>query len=174
MWSKHWIFAFRFICLAAVLALNAACAAGISSNPRISLRYEKAMQAIDVEQAIARSAGRDVAVTELGRTAWVSHHVAVIRTGEQPHYHRFHDMTVFTVRGGGTLVIEQKEMPMNAGDVVHIGRGIPHYFRNTGSNPAVALVVFSPPFDGRDTVTAPEEVGQMPKPLQKNKNWWPF
>lgn len=37
-------------------------------------------------------------------------------------------------------------------DVVFIPRAVVHYFVNTDSEPAVAFVVLSPPFDGKDTI----------------------
>ena len=41
---------------------------------------------------------------------------------------------------------------MHAGDVAVVPRGTPHYFVNTGSAPAAAFAVFTPPYDGQDQV----------------------
>jgi mannose-6-phosphate isomerase-like protein (cupin superfamily) len=145
----------------ATLSLLVGCSSAAIPNPRLSLRYDGDWRATDVDAEIRRAGSEDVAVANLGHTAWVSHHVAVVRTSEKPHYHRFHDMTVFVLRGEGVLTVEQKQMPMKMGDVVHVPRGTPHFFRNTGESPAVAAVVFSPPFDGRDTVSAPEGADEL-------------
>lgn len=155
-----------------VLAVAAGCATP-AANPSLSLRTEKGWNTMDVEAAIRRAAAGDVAVVNLGNTAWVSHHVVVVRTEEKPHYHRFHDLTLTVLRGEGVLQVEQRKVPVKAGDVVHIHRGTPHFFRNTGSQPGVAFVVFSPPFDGRDTIAAEAETKPEPPPVKKDW-WWPF
>jgi mannose-6-phosphate isomerase-like protein (cupin superfamily) len=46
----------------------------------------------------------------------------------------------------------QSRFDLTAGDVFFIPRNTPHYFVNTSPEPAAAFVVFSPPFDGKDTV----------------------
>lgn len=158
--------------IVALLAL-AGCAAH-PANPRISLRYEKGWESADVAGVVGRAGPGAVVIADLGSTAWVSHHVAVVRTEETPHYHRFHDLTVMVLQGEGVLNVEQRRIAMKAGDVAHIHRGTPHFFRNTGREPAVALVVFSPPFDGRDTVTAEGKPEEPAKPEGKKKRWWPF
>lgn len=137
----------------AALALAAGCGAE-RSNPRLILRYEKGLDVRDLNSLVQQAAPGPVAVIELGRTAWVSHHLAVVREGETPHYHRFHDLTVFVLRGEGVMDLEGKRFTMRSGDVAHIHRGVRHFFRNTGTEAAAAFVTFSPPFDGRDTVTA--------------------
>ena len=155
----------------ATLAMAAGCTAS-AANPRLALRYEAGWNTTDVAAVVGRAAPGDVAIVNLGSTAWVSHHVAVVRTEEKPHYHRFHDLTVVALRGEGVLNVEQRKIPLKAGDAAHINRGTPHFFRNTGSEPAVALIVFSPPFDGRDTVVA-ETKAEQKQPAEK-KSWWPF
>jgi hypothetical protein len=50
---------------------------------------------------------------------------------------------------------------------VHIYRGVRHFFRNGGKDAAIAFVAFSPPFDGRDTVTAEMPAAEQPPPPAK-------
>lgn len=137
----------------AALSMLAGCAAAPPS-PRLLLRYDKSLETEDLNALVARAGAGPVAVVDLGRTAWISHHVAVVREAESPHYHRFHDLTVLVLRGEGVIDIEGKRLALRAGDVAHVNRGVRHYFRNTGKEAAVAFVTFAPPFDGRDTVTA--------------------
>lgn len=125
---------------------------------QVSLRYGKHWDLKSLDSVLAQAGPGEVEVVTLGNTAWVSHHVAVVRTQERPHYHRFHDLTVVVLRGEGVLRAGQKEIPMYPGDVAHIPRGETHFFRNTGDDPAVAFVSFSPPFDRRDVVSAEDEV----------------
>ena len=72
--------------------------------------------------------------------------------------------------------VDQKQIAMKAGDVAHIHRGVPHFFRNTASSPSAALVIFSPPFDGRDFVAEEEKKtseDDVDEP-KKKRRWWPF
>lgn len=137
-----------------VWALAISGCAVAAPNPRLTLRYEKGVDTTDLSSLIQRAGAGPVAVVDLGRTAWVSHHLAIVREAEAPHYHRFHDLTVFVLRGEGAMDLDGRRFPMKAGDVVYVQRGVRHFFRNTGREAAAAFAVFSPPFDGRDTVTA--------------------
>ena len=148
-------------------------------DPLLAMRYDKGVEAFDLDSLVARAAPGPVAVVDLGRTAWVSHHVAIVREGEQPHYHRFHDLTVVVLRGEGIMDIEGRRVALKAGDVAYVQRNVRHYFRNTGKDLAAAFVTFSPPFDGRDLVTAevpaeaaPEAAPASPAPPPKPKSWW--
>lgn len=152
----------------------AGCAPKAKPDRLLAMRYDTwKVSPLDTE--IARAGDKDVAVTELGRTAWGSHHVAVVRTSEKPHYHRFHDLTVVVLRGEGVLTVDQRQFPMTVGDVAHVQRGVPHFFRNTSKEPSAAFVVFSPPFDGRDVVT--EEEAPAPAAAKdeapKSRGTWP-
>ena len=146
-----------------VLALCGGCAT-TAPNPTISLRYDKSLDSIDLASLMRRAGPGPVGIVDLGHTAWVSEHVAVVREGEQPHYHRFHDLTVVVLRGEGVMDIEGKRFVMKPGDVVHINRGVRHYFRKTSTDEAASFVVFSPPFDGRDIVTAEPPAEESPAP----------
>ncbi|MGH7860029.1 MAG: cupin domain-containing protein, partial [Candidatus Binatia bacterium] len=155
------------------LAFSAACAAP-AGNPRFALRYEKGWEKEDLRALVGRAGSGEVEVLKLGNTAWVSHHVAIVRTEERPHYHRFHDLTVSLLQGEGILNVDQRQIEMKEGDVAHINRGTPHFFRNSGKNPAVSFVIFSPPFDGRDTVSAKEEPKKAPEKEKKKSDWLPW
>ena len=98
------------------------------------MRYEKGVEAFDLDSLVARAAPGPVAIVDLGRTAWVSHHVAIVREGEVPHYHRFHDLTVVVLRGEGIIDIEGRRIALKPGDVAYVQRGVRHYFRNTGKD----------------------------------------
>jgi mannose-6-phosphate isomerase-like protein (cupin superfamily) len=97
--------------------------------------------------------GENIKVTNLGAGRAASHHIVQVRDREAPHVHRQHDGTVFMVRGQGYLILGQSRLDLGTGDVFSIPRNTPHYFVNTSPEPAAAFVVFSPPFDGKDTVT---------------------
>ena len=51
----------------------------------------------------------------------------------------------------GYLVLDKQRVNLKAGDVIHIPRGIAHQYVNTTGEPTVALAVYAPAFDGKDT-----------------------
>jgi quercetin dioxygenase-like cupin family protein len=93
-------------------------------------------------------------VINLGETREVSDHLVQIRDREELHTHDAHDLTVFVYRGHGTMRVGTETFPLRAGDVLFIPRGVVHAFGNESHAPAVAIVAFTPAFDGKDTVPA--------------------
>jgi mannose-6-phosphate isomerase-like protein (cupin superfamily) len=178
--SRDWLW--RGWVAAVLLAGCTAATTKPHADSLLAMRYEKGVEAFDLDSLVARAPPGPVAVVDLGRTAWFSHHVAIVREGEVPHYHRFHDLTVVVLRGEGIMEIEGRRIALKAGDVAYVQRGVRHHFRNTGKDLAAAFITFSPPFDGRDTVTsdvpaekAPEPAEKAPEPAPpKPKSWWHF
>lgn len=141
----------RRAALSFALFLTSAC----SPAPRIALQYGGDLKQTDFEKVLADNplaANDNIKITTLGQGQEVSHHLVQIRDREKPHLHQRHDGTVFMFKGSGYLIMDKVRIDLMAGDVVYIPRGTVHYFVNTGSDPAVAFVVFAPPFDGKDTV----------------------
>jgi mannose-6-phosphate isomerase-like protein (cupin superfamily) len=123
--------------------------------PRISLQYGTEFKQAEIEKVLAEDplgASENIKITTLGQGQGVSHHVVQVRDREKPHIHKLHDGTVVMVKGRGYLMMDNRRIDLSAGDVVYIPRGAVHYFVNTASEPAVAFVIFSPPFDGKDNV----------------------
>jgi mannose-6-phosphate isomerase-like protein (cupin superfamily) len=119
------------------------------------LRYGNQLTESDLAQVLKESPlgpKDNIKIVTLGQGGTVSHHIVQIRDREVPHVHKNHDLTVVVLRGKGPIVIDQEQRFLGAGDVVFIPRDTVHYFTNASRDPAVALVVFSPPFDGKDTV----------------------
>ena len=81
-----------------------------------------------------------------------STHVVQIRGSEKPHRHEFHDSTVFIQSGTGRMFLGKSSFRVGPGAIIFIPHGVEHYFVNGGAEPAVAITVFSPAFDGKDTV----------------------
>lgn len=96
--------------------------------------------------------GQAIRVDEVGRTASASYHLVQARGSEAPHRHLAHDLTVTVLRGGGTLVLDGRALPLAAGDVAVVPRGAAHWFRHEGRETALALAVFAPPLDAPDSV----------------------
>ena|ERR1051325_9311836 len=98
--------------------------------------------------------GQNIRADEVGRTATASYHVVQVRGSETAHRHVTHDLTVFVLRGHGTLARGVEQLELAAGDSAVVPRGQPHRFANGGYGSAVALVVFVPPLDAPDTEAA--------------------
>jgi mannose-6-phosphate isomerase-like protein (cupin superfamily) len=124
-------------------------------TPRISLQYGTELKQAEIEKVLAENplgASENIKITTLGQGQGVSHHVVQVRDREKPHMHKMHDGTVVMVKGRGYLMMDNGRIDLSAGDIVYIPRGAVHYFVNTAAEPAVAFVIFSPPFDGKDTL----------------------
>lgn len=88
-------------------------------------------------------------------TSEFSMHLLQFRVGEQRHIHRTHDLTFFVQRGEGTVFVDDRRFIARPGDVFHIPRGTPHYCVNDKTEPLVAVLIFTPPYDMRDSIPAP-------------------
>jgi mannose-6-phosphate isomerase-like protein (cupin superfamily) len=138
-----------------IIFLGVVCAC--TPAPRFFLQYGASWTEADINKILAQNplaVTANIRVTTLGRGRTVSHHVVQIRDRESPHIHKEHDLTVTVLRGQGYLMLGTRRIDLTVGDVVFIPEGAAHYFVNTDSQPAVALAVFSPPFDGKDNIQA--------------------
>jgi mannose-6-phosphate isomerase-like protein (cupin superfamily) len=73
--------------------------------------------------------------------------------GEETHVYT--EQTLFFLSGSGKAILDGKESPINAGDVVVVTPGTKHNFINTGTIPLKIYTVYAPPnhIDGRIHVT---------------------
>jgi mannose-6-phosphate isomerase-like protein (cupin superfamily) len=129
---------------------------GCAPARRVFLQYGTQFKQDEFEKVVAENplgANENIKITTLGQGQSVSHHVVQIRDREKPHLHKDHDGTVVMFKGHGYLMMENRRIDLSVGDIVYIPRGAVHYFVNTASEPTVAFVLFSPPFDGKDTVS---------------------
>lgn len=141
--------------LSAVLSVFFLILLSCASIPRFYLQYGRQFTQSDLDRILAENPlapTENIRVATLGQTKEVSHHVVQIRDREVPHIHRDHDLTVVMLRGQGYLMLEGKRIELNVGDVLFVPRSVVHHFVNTFDEPSVAFVVYSPPFDGKDTV----------------------
>ena len=81
-----------------------------------------------------------------------SAHLLQYRVSERRHIHRAHDLTYIVYRGQGDVYIDDYRHPARPGDVFHSPRGTPHSCDNTGSDPLVAVLIFTPPYDLKDSI----------------------
>lgn len=94
----------------------------------------------------------NIKLTTLGEGEGASHHIVQVRNRETAHIHKDHDLTIVMFRGEGYLMLEGRRIDLSVADTVFIPRAVPHYFVNTFRDPTVGLAVFSPSFDGKDTI----------------------
>lgn len=69
--------------------------------------------------------------------------------GEETHHHV--EQTLFLLHGEGKVVLDGKEQPYRAGDVVVVTPGVRHNFVNTGSESLKIFTIYAPAnhIDGR-------------------------
>jgi quercetin dioxygenase-like cupin family protein len=128
--------------------------AGCVSGPHFYLQYGNEYRELDLAKILAENPlgpQDNIKVANLGRSPSASQHVVQIRDREILHVHKLHDATVTMLRGQGYLILDRQRIPLKAGDVIHIARGVAHQYVNTGGEPTVALAVYAPAFDGKDT-----------------------
>jgi len=124
-------------------------------SPHFYLQYGGQLTHAHLDEILAEkplSPDQNIRVVTLGRGKEMSHHLVQIRDREAPHLHKIHDLTVVVLKGKGYLILEQKRIELIRGNILFIPRGSVHYFVNTFSEPSVALAVFSPVFDGKDSI----------------------
>lgn len=152
------------LCGALALALCAGCAGSTPQDatpeppvldallgPRLVLPLE------ELALRVPLAPDENFRVALLGRSEHTSHHVGAMRTAEPLHRHDRHDLLVVLVRGHGTLRVGDETRPVGEGSVLFVPRGVVHAFANAGPEPAIAYLVYSPPFDGVDRVVTEEE-----------------
>ena len=113
-----------------------------------------------VDEVVKRSppGTKPVHVETVARAMDGSLHVVQVRGQVAPHYHATHDETVLVHGGTGTMAFKGLRdrtwqlREVGPGSVMLIPRGTLHAFRSTGDEPAVAVSIFSPAFDGTDRI----------------------
>ena len=114
---------------------------GIKSKSSEHYKWENAVQP-----------GEDIAKANILAMDYSSAHFIQIRGTEKKHSHDLHDLTVVIQSGRGRMYLGNSSVSVQAGAVVFIPRGLEHYFVNGGPEPATAMAIYSPPFDGKDIV----------------------
>jgi quercetin dioxygenase-like cupin family protein len=64
--------------------------------------------------------------------------------GPPPHVHHREDETISVLSGEITFFLGSTTRTMKAGDFIFAPRGIPHHFKNTGTEDAILLETASP------------------------------
>ena len=93
-----------------------------------------------------------LALAEIRRGNWNSEHVARLNGAEPLHVHERHDLSVTLLSGRLDVQVGEDWFKMRPGDVLTVPHGTPHRAVNRAHDPSIAYVVFTPPFDGTDSV----------------------
>ncbi|UCH52943.1 MAG: cupin domain-containing protein [Pseudomonadota bacterium] len=116
---------------------------------------ERNIEARSIEKILRENPlapGENVKPIPLHRSAHTAHLLVQVRGREPAHYHADSDITVLMVRGHGSIHVGEQKLPAKSGDTLFVARGVVHYFVNEGKEPAVALVIYSPPPGPNDRV----------------------
>ncbi len=121
------------------------CAAPINFDSVSVQTIEKALR----ENPLDPKDNMKITMLWVGKNA--SEHLVQIRGKERQHRHNHHTGNVKIWKGKGTLLLNNNTILLKEGDIIEIPQGAPHSFTNDSATPAVAIVVFTPAFDGKDT-----------------------
>jgi len=99
----------------------------------------------------------NIHLEKIAESALSSHHVVIIRDKEPLHYHADHDGWAIALKGKGDLILGEKKFAIRPGSSVFIPRGIHHKAINRGREPLAAFVIFTPAYDGKDTIPVAEK-----------------
>ena len=147
-------FALRLTLLALLLA--AAAQAGEDAPPAVlDATFGDERMTIALEKLETRAGlgpGESFRAVEIARDATSSHHVVSIRDRETPHRHDRHDLMVTLLVGHGVMRMGDASRKVGQGSILWVPRGTVHAFRNASDAPAVAYLVYFPPFDAADRI----------------------
>ena len=73
------------------------------------------------------------------------------------HVHPHTDETFYVADGDATFQLGDREVPLTAGGLVFVPRGMPHTVRNSGDRPVRGLILVSP--GAAEHVFVPVEAG---------------
>ena len=94
----------------------------------------------------------NVKLETLAQNELSSHHLVVIKRAEPLHYHAAHDGWAVVLKGEGQFILGDRTFEIHPGSSVYIPRGIRHRAIRRGKDAIAAFVIFTPPYDGKDTV----------------------
>ena len=101
--------------------------------------------------ALAYEKEPQVNVLNLGAGRSQSSHLFVIPGAFASQVNPSHDLTFTILKGKGVATVKGESMRVKKGAVVFVAAGDPFEFVNDGKKPAVALAVFSPPYEQAGT-----------------------
>lgn len=74
---------------------------------------------------------------------------------EEPHIHRFQDVTVVMVQGQARLHFQKASYSLDPGDIAVVPRGEVHWAENVGPEAALVYAIFTPDLAQKDYEAVP-------------------
>ncbi len=140
-----------FVVLAFSLAGCAAANTGCCSiKPRLTFGALTNDQIRAAIHANPMAPEENIKISILSEQADRGFYLVQIRDKERLHRHNTHSGKVVLWKGKGTLLLDGRPRLLMEGAQVEIPAGAPHAFTNEWDQPSVAVVQFTPPFDGKD------------------------
>jgi len=65
----------------------------------------------------------------------------------EPHSHKKVEHIFYMISGQLLIICDGKKYVLNSGDAIHIPPGVQHSAKNTANEPAILIVINSPPQD---------------------------
>ena len=75
-----------------------------------------------------------------------------IKTEVKPHKHAFHSEQVYVLQGNGTMMLEEKELVINPGDLIYIPKNTIHSVQVISEHPMKVISTQAPIFEGKDRI----------------------
>lgn len=132
------------------LPFGAALLVGCAEAPAIP--NAPAIHAIDDVTRAHPAGAEPVAAVEVHRAPRCSLHVVQVTDRIPLHVHDDSDEVVVLWRGAGVLHVGDQSTEIIPGMTVYVPKGVPHAFRRTSAEVAVALVTYTPPLREGDRV----------------------
>lgn len=119
-------------------------------HPRLEAREMRPL--LDQAKEIEKEDFENIKLVTLADNEFSSHHLVIIKKEEKLHYHAKHDAWAFVLKGKADFWLGEKRMTLKAGDSVFIPRGMHHQAVRKSKEALAAFVIFTPAFDGKDTI----------------------
>ena len=103
----------------------------------------------------------NIKMVTIAKNKLSTHHLVVIKKEEPLHIHAAHDGWAICLKGEGEFILGDKRFLIHPGSSVYIPRGVPHKAIRRGREPIAAFVIFTPPYNGKDTLPVPKDLSHV-------------
>ena len=122
---------------------------------------EAPISLVEKAKEIEKQSFDNVKLETIARNKLSTHHIVIVKKEEPLHIHASHDGWAICLKGKGEFVIGDKKFAIHPGSSVYIPRGVPHKAIRRGREPIAAFVIFTPPYDGKDTVLVGKDLSRI-------------
>ena len=132
--------------------------AGCATKPSAISYYHPALGEKEVSSLLDKVSQveaqdfENIKIETLATDEFSSHHLVVIRKMEPYHYHATHDVWALVLKGTGELILGKQAFKIRPGASFFIPAGVRHQATHQGKEPLAAFAIFTPAFDGKDTI----------------------